>query len=274
MREIKILKVGDRLENAAFLDPITHAVRAIVNTVVKPQGLRDVLHGVPFGHSFHPISVQVPIGAWTSAAVLDLLPGNTRAARTLVGVGILSSASSIASGYVDWSQGYRQTLRVGIVHSWANAAAVALYTVSYLQRRGGASGKLTGFLGYATVSASGYLGGHLAYRLSSGANHVADVPHQVQPGWHAIGALADLPDGVPTVRTVDTVPVLTVRQGADVHVLADLCSHLAAPLHEGELTTVRGESCITCPLHSSVFSLERKCSRPMSPSRQTSRSCR
>ncbi|OUD86582.1 3-phenylpropionate/cinnamic acid dioxygenase ferredoxin subunit [Clavibacter michiganensis subsp. michiganensis] len=42
-----------------------------------------------------------------------------------------------------------------------------------------------------------------------------------------------------------------------VDALSDTCSHLSAPLHEGELGTdpKTGEACVTCPWHDSVFSL-------------------
>ncbi|MGH3420396.1 MAG: Rieske (2Fe-2S) protein [Pseudonocardiaceae bacterium] len=49
-----------------------------------------------------------------------------------------------------------------------------------------------------------------------------------------------------------------MRRGAiisDVTMLSDRCPHLSAPLHEGELSEVGGEVCITCPWHASVFRL-------------------
>ena len=64
-----------RIEDARPLDPAVKAVRTVVNKLLGPQAVRDVLHGVWFGHPLHPVLTDVPIGAWTSAAVLDLLPG-------------------------------------------------------------------------------------------------------------------------------------------------------------------------------------------------------
>jgi nitrite reductase/ring-hydroxylating ferredoxin subunit len=40
-----------------------------------------------------------------------------------------------------------------------------------------------------------------------------------------------------------------VREGREVHVLAERCSHLSGPLSEGELAG----GCLTCPWHGSVF---------------------
>jgi nitrite reductase/ring-hydroxylating ferredoxin subunit len=50
------------------------------------------------------------------------------------------------------------------------------------------------------------------------------------------------------------MPLLVFRQGDDVHVLSDVCSHLSGPLHEGKIEE-RGEACVVCPWHGSAFSL-------------------
>ena len=45
------------------------------------------------------------------------------------------------------------------------------------------------------------------------------------------------------------VPVVAVRSGGAVYVLADRCSHMSGPLSDGELA----DGCLTCPWHGSVF---------------------
>lgn len=77
MRTLPPLGSVARLENASRLDPVANRIRAAVNAVIRPQTLRDVLHGVLIGHPLRPVAVQVPIGAWVSAAALDLVPGNS-----------------------------------------------------------------------------------------------------------------------------------------------------------------------------------------------------
>jgi hypothetical protein len=134
MREFKFVKLVSRLENAAVLDPLVERVRGAVNAVIRPQPVRDVLHGVPVGHPVHPLLVLIPTGAWVSAAVLDFLPGNERAARTLIGVGVLSVLPTAATGCTDWSELHEQQMRVGLVHASANVIATALYTASFIQR--------------------------------------------------------------------------------------------------------------------------------------------
>ena len=188
MRELRFVKAIEALERAEVLDPVVAKVRGVVMKVIQPQALRDVLHGVPTGHPVHPIAVQVPVGAWTSVAVLDLLPGTARASKILVALGLAGAAPSVATGYTDWSQLHEQQMRVGIVHSAANAVATVLYAASWVQRHRGhqTSGKVLSYLGFAVVGGAGVLGGHLAYRQAAGANHVEDVPHRFHQSHHLV----------------------------------------------------------------------------------------
>ncbi|TCL83180.1 MULTISPECIES: Rieske 2Fe-2S domain-containing protein [unclassified Rathayibacter] len=258
MREVKLVRLVSRLENEAALDPLVDRVKKVVDAVIRPQPVRDVLHGVPIGHPVHPLLVLVPTGAWVSAAVLDLLPGNERAARTLIGLGIVSVLPTAAAGYTDWSELHEQQKRVGLVHAAANVAGTVLYTASFVQRVRGrrTSGKVLSALGLAVVSGGGYLGGHLSYRQAAGANHTEDVPHRFPTGWQTLGQLAELPQNSPVKRTVAETPLLAVRRGDRVDVLSNVCSHLSGPLDEGELRGTGADACITCPWHASAFSLE------------------
>lgn len=258
MKRLPVLPVVDRLENATVLDPLVNGIRTIITTVIRPQGLRDVLHGVPLGHPLHPLAVQVPLGAWTSAALLDAVPGTQRAARMLVGAGIASAVPSAVAGYTDWSKLHEQQMRVGLVHSAANLLASALYTASFVQRsRGGSHGKALGYLAFAVVAGSGFLGGHMSYRQAAGANHAEDVPHRVPAGWHPLGRLDELATGRLEHRMLGEVPLLVFGRGDEVHVLSDVCSHLSGPLHEGRLTgsATSSEQCVVCPWHDSAFSI-------------------
>ncbi|WP_436496931.1 non-heme iron oxygenase ferredoxin subunit [Actinokineospora sp. HUAS TT18] len=72
-------------------------------------------------------------------------------------------------------------------------------------------------------------------------------------------ALADLLDGKPHAVEVDDVAVVLVRQGDQVHALADSCSHAELALSEGELTR-KG---LECWLHGSCFDL--RTGAPSSP---------
>ena len=258
MEELGFVGAISRIEDADALDPAVEKVRGVVDRVLGNQEVRDLLHGVPFGHPVHPVAVQVPIGAWTSAAVLDAFPGSSPAAGVLVGVGLAAAVPAAVAGFADWSTLHEQQSRVGLVHAAANIFAVGLYSASLFQRARGktTSGKVLGFLGLAVVSGAGFLGGHLAYRQAAGANHAEDVPHLFPTGWQKVAPLAGFEEGKLEARTVEGIPLLLLRRGDTVDVIADRCSHLSAPLHEGELSGADSDNpCVTCPWHGSVFSL-------------------
>ncbi|MEU6062624.1 Rieske (2Fe-2S) protein [Streptomyces sp. NPDC047097] len=251
----RVLAAMDRLERSERLDSAVDTVRRAVRAL--PLGpVRDLLHGRWLGHPVHPLLVQVPIGSWLSAGVLDLLPGDRhRSARALVGVGLAAAAPAAAAGWADWAESQRPQLRVGLVHAAANLIGVALYAGSFLARVRGrtARGKLLGFAGMTVVGVGGAIGGHLAYRQALGANHAEAVPHLVPEGWQDVGDLAALPVDQPVRRHAGEVPVVVVRRpDGTVRVLADWCSHLGGPLSEGTLS----DGCVRCPWHGSRFRLD------------------
>ncbi|MCW2864416.1 MAG: (2Fe-2S)-binding protein [Actinoallomurus sp.] len=217
---------------------------------MRPQRVRDVLHGVWLGHPVHPMLVQASVGAWMSAGTLDLWPGNDRAARRLVAFGLVTSAPAVLAGAVDWSEQHEQQMRVGVVHALANGTAIGLYGAS-LAARSEAKGKVLRYAGLAVAGLGALLGGHISFHQAGGANHAEAVPHLVKPGWHDLGPIEELPDGRPARVMLGEVPLLVVRRGGDADVLADQCSHLSGPLSDGEL----GDGCVTCPWHRSVFRL-------------------
>lgn len=248
-----MLRLLDRLEREPRADPLIDALRTGIRSLPLGRG-RDLLHGRWLGHPVHPLLVQVPVGSWLSAAVLDLRPGRSREAGLLVGVGLATAAPAALAGAVDWAELHREQSRVGLVHAMANWAAVGLYTTSLVCRAKGrtGAGRAYGFLGLTAVGIGGMLGGHLAYRQASGANHAEEVPHVIRDAWHRVGAVAEFPAGQPVRRLVDDVPVLVVREsGGTIHALAERCSHLAGPLSEGTIA----DGCVQCPWHGSVFRL-------------------
>ena len=153
--------VAERIECAPALD---RPVRTLSDTVVRalPAGPRaDVLHGVPFGQPAHPALVRLPLGCWTSAALLDLFPGTERASRTLIAAGLASSLPATATGLADWSALHRHQQRVGLVHAASGACAATLFSASLVARAGGfhRAGKLLSTGGLTAVTVGAYLGG-------------------------------------------------------------------------------------------------------------------
>lgn len=255
MRELSILKPLTRLEDATVLDPVIRRVHGVVDAVLKPRALEDALHGVPAGHPLHPAIVLVPAGTWIGAAVLDLLPGTARASRSLVGVGVLAAAPAILTGWADWARTRPEQQRVGIVHAAANESAWVLYAASWLARRGGHDGlgKALSFVGFGLVGFGGYLGGHLGYRQATGANRAAGVLTRFPDGWHALGPLDDLPEQEAVRRDVAGEPLLVLRRGGRVDVLADVSTHLGEPLSDGLLEDPGHAAATITTTYGSVF---------------------
>jgi nitrite reductase/ring-hydroxylating ferredoxin subunit len=247
----------DRLERAAALDSIAALVQKLARAAVPSQQLRDAVHGVWLGHPVHPLMVQVPIGAWLSAGLLDMVPGNDRATRRLIAAGLIAAGPSALVGASDLAEQHEQQLRVGVVHALANTVAVLCYSGSLLARVAGRArgGKALGYAGLGAVTVGGVLGGHIAYRQAAGANHAEQVPHQIPPGWHELIKFDELPERQSIQLAVHDVPVMAYRDGEQVHVLADGCSHLAGPLSDGEIVGDGAERCVVCPWHGSTFRL-------------------
>ena len=247
--------VAERIERAPALDG---AVRSLSEGVVRalPAGPRaDALHGVPFGQPAHPALVRLPLGCWTSAALLDLFPGTERAARTLIAAGIASSLPATATGLADWSALHRHQQRVGLVHAASGACAATLFSASLIARVSGfaTAGKLLSAGGLTAATVGGYLGGHLALRLGAGASHAEPIGHLAGLGWHDVCRIYDLPDGRPVRRQLGYLSLFVLRRGPDVHVLSDHCAHLGGPLHQGRVVSGPDGDCVTCPWHGSTF---------------------
>ncbi|WP_443072279.1 Rieske 2Fe-2S domain-containing protein [Streptomyces sp. NBC_01485] len=248
----------DAVERLEWLDGAVGGVRWAVRSLPLGKG-RDVLRGRWLGHPLHPALVQVPIGAWTSAAVLDLVPGQSRAARLMVALGLAGAGPAALAGWVDWAEQRPPQARVGLVHAAANITAVSVYAGSLAARLKGRPvlGRALGFTGLTVATVGGILGGHLAYRQAAGVNHAEAVPLLVEPGWHRVGALTGFPAGEPVRRMAGEVPVLVVvvpapdGEADQVHALADRCSHLSGPLSEGKVLA----GCVECPWHGSLFRL-------------------
>jgi uncharacterized membrane protein len=229
------------LEQAKGFDRLTARLQRAVRLV--PRGrVRDALHGVWLGHPLHPVLVHLPVGTWLSASLLDAWPGFAKASRQLVLAGLAASVPAMPAGAADWSEQHEQQMRVGLVHALANAAAIALYAASAVTPARPAKGLR--LAGLATAGAGGFLGGHLAYRQSAGANQAEPVPHLVEPGWHDLMPLTELRGLHDTSRwswcaTATATPCTSWLTGA-----------ATCP---GRCPTVTTTTAATCPWHGSTF---------------------
>ncbi|CAL9672880.1 hypothetical protein SUDANB105_07645 [Streptomyces sp. enrichment culture] len=122
-RRSRLLRLLDSLESEPRADAVIDAVRKRVRALPHGDG-RDLPHGRWLWHPVRPLMVQVPVGGWLSAAVLDMCPGRSREAGLLVGVGLASAAPAalagwVDTGWVDWAELHRRQQRVGLVHALA-----------------------------------------------------------------------------------------------------------------------------------------------------------
>jgi len=262
VRGMSISTALDRLADAGRLDGVIRPVRGAVNKLMRPQAVKDALHGVWLGHPVHPPLAQVPLGAWMSAGLLDALPGNRKQATLLIATGLAAAVPTAASGAADWSESEIGQQRVGAVHAVMNTAAVALYVGSLIARARGDHrlGRRLAYGGLGLASSSAGIGGHLAYSQGAGVSHATTAARTLSHDWIDLGPLTDLPEGKPVLRVSQDsdrpASLCVVRRGAEAHVLVDACSHLSGPLHQGDLAEVGGDECLVCPWHGGTFALK------------------
>ncbi|MEE2039238.1 Rieske (2Fe-2S) protein [Nocardiopsis sp. CT-R113] len=251
------MRLGERIrgiEREGRLDPAVSRLKRIAARI--PSGaVRDMLHGVQIGHPLHPVAVHLPIGTWTSAVLLDMLPGDhRRSAHALVNTGLLATLPAVVSGLADWSEQGERQQRVGVVHAAANGVGALLFGASSLARAGGREGwgRALAVTGLGAIGLGGLLGGHITYFRASGANSADYLVDLVSGDWHDLGPVDGFPEGAAGRGDMDGVPVVVVRTGQSVSALLGTCTHMGAPLAEGEVV----DGCVRCPWHGSEFRLD------------------
>ena len=248
-------ELATRLGRIGALERVAEPVAASVKRIVGKGRLKDTLSGTWLEHPLHPLLTDIPIGSFTSASLLDVVGGRRAegAADMLVGVGVLASVPTVASGFADWSDAYGEERRIGVVHAAANLLGIGLYATSLVARRGGnrRAGTCLGLLGMGVMTVGGYLGGYLGWARGIGVNN-AFWQHGVGEWTPALDE-ADLPEGKPVNVDVQGNGVLLYRKDGRVLAIGSRCSHAGGPLHEGEID--REAEYVTCPWHQSVFRL-------------------
>jgi nitrite reductase/ring-hydroxylating ferredoxin subunit/uncharacterized membrane protein len=254
-------RLVDRLGRATALDPVADAIQPLVAKTLDGTGpfapLKDLLHGKPLGHSLHVAMTDVPIGAWTMAAVFDILElcGRTEfaaAADVSIGVGLAGGVGAIVTGLAEWADTKDEPKRLGLAHALTNDVAFAMYSLSFALRRAGKRGAAIGsaFAGYAAVSFGAYLGGELSLGHQLGVKHTV-TPIELSRDFVAVLADSELGDE-PKTAMLDGVPLLLSRSGGgDVAAISAVCTHRGAPLGDGSFS----EGCVTCPWHAARFDL-------------------
>ncbi|CAN5179589.1 hypothetical protein BH20ACT16_BH20ACT16_15220 [soil metagenome] len=250
--------LSERIGAIEALDGPAQAIGKQIRTMLPAGGgVKDVLSGTWMGHPLHPLMTDIPIGAWTSATLLDLVGGRAGrpAATRLIGVGLAAAGPTAWTGWADWADtepGNDQVRRVGMVHAIANGTAALLYGVSYVARKRSAhtTGVLFGLAGAGAMGAGGWLGGDLVFARGVGVNET--LFHDDPADWTPVLDASMLVDDRPMRALAGEREMIIVKRNGTIPALANRCAHRGGPLHEGEL---EGD-CIVCPWHSTRFRLD------------------
>jgi len=255
----------DAITEQEWLGEIGEKLRPAVINAFKAGGktgtkIKNFLHGTWLGHPIHPVITDVPVGAWTAAAVLDgleLLGEKKYAAGSdaAIVIGLIGAAGSAVTGLTDWSGTTKKKQKIGLMHGMLNLGATALYTTSYLLRKKkkdrGTAIALS-MLGYGLTGFAAYLGGHLVYGEQVGVDHT-QISAEYPQDFVAVLPENKLAENQMKAAKAGQIDVLLVKQNGEIFAIANTCSHLGGPLCDGEL---KPDCSVVCPWHHSQFSLK------------------
>lgn len=251
--------LGDQESFDALATPLQETIRSLFDSAGEAgREAKKFLHGQTLGHPLHPALIELPVGAWTLAAILDALEiaglrRNRGFAETAIKIGLFGAVGAAVAGATDWSETDGRAKRIGVTHGIMNLAATALYALSLpLRRRSRGKGIALSMTAFGMAMTSAYLGGHLAYGEQIGVDHTATADQGKPEDFVAVLDAQDLAENKPTKVTAEGVAVVLVKQGDSIYALRETCTHLGGPLSEG---TIEGDS-IRCPWHGSRFCLK------------------
>jgi nitrite reductase/ring-hydroxylating ferredoxin subunit/uncharacterized membrane protein len=252
-RLVRWLEDQERLDGIA--EKLSSLVRMKASLLPGGQAAVDALHGKQLGHPLHPILTDLPIGAFTFAAMFDATTIGrkkpSKAATTLIAAGLATVPITALAGALDWQHTYGRTKRVGTGHLLLNSLGSAAMAASlYTRLRGRGPTRTLNFLGNGILTLSAYLGGHLVYEGGVGVRHdsSAAAPEHYVP----VLPLTDLREQVLTRVEASGYPIALYKRFGRVYAVGDVCPHLGCSLSEGEVE----EDAVVCGCHGSKFALE------------------
>jgi uncharacterized membrane protein len=130
------------------------------------------------GHPIHPMLVVFPLGLLVTSVVFDFIHRKTKeedpakVAHAMIGAGVVSGVAAAVPGIIDWvaiPQGTRAR-RIGFWHGLGNLIVLALFGLSWLQRRNDPGNPSNSALalsmaGMILGNGTAWLGGELVHRL-------------------------------------------------------------------------------------------------------------
>ena len=242
------------------LDAVADRLQPAVRTAIDGSGslARDFLDGVWLGVPLHPPLTDVPIGAATTAALLDgwaAATGSPRAdtqADGALAVSVAGAVGAIATGLAEWRWLRGGRRRAATVHGILNLAGMGLNVASLAARASGrrSTGRALSALGLAVSSTAAHIGGELSFGMGVRVN--PNDPTSAPSEQAATLAADDLVDGALAGVEVDGERVVVARcEDGSVCAIAATCSHLGGPLDKGK----REGDTVICPWHGSRFAL-------------------
>ena len=215
--------------------------------------LKNALNGTWLGHPVHPAVTDVPVGAMTVSALLDLA-GKDGAADIALATGIAGMAASAVTGAADAVDTYDRPRLLATVHASLMVTSLGAYLVSFLLRLGPRQGRplarLLSFAGYGVLTAGAYVGGDLTYRAGNQVDrHAFD---STSTKWKKLD-VKEVPPGtlVKAKTTTDTLVLYRATDADPITALHATCSHAGGPLDKGSVV----DGCVECPWHGSQFGL-------------------
>lgn len=175
-------------------DPIERGVAAVLD---RAPGVASVLHGDWLGHPLHAAMVDIPVGSWSAAMVMDLIEVATGSKKLRGGadmattIGLVGALGAAVAGLADWSTTRGADKRVGFVHGVTNMVIAGLYGGSLLARKGKKRGLGVALsaAGYGLLLFSAWLGGELTYRRGVGVRSEAlRRPRRSEAGARRVAA--------------------------------------------------------------------------------------
>lgn len=121
-----ITSITNQIAHAEALDRPTAAITAFSKRSPVPRPPAYV----------HPSFVLIPLTAWGSAKVFDLV-GDRPAAEAVIGLGVLAAIPTAMTGHEDWMQAATEAQRVASVHAAVQNLAISAYASSWFARRAG-----------------------------------------------------------------------------------------------------------------------------------------
>jgi uncharacterized membrane protein len=119
---------------------------ALNPSVVTHCGMKSSALAGPEGHPFHPFVVPVPIGAFVSSLIFDILtwtqadglPYLVDGAFWLIGIGLIGTLLAAVFGVLDLRAMPRRTrpFSIAMSHLTLNAGAAVLFIIGYAWRAG------------------------------------------------------------------------------------------------------------------------------------------